>query len=148
MDINEIAKIVVNSLRDPKYVWRTVSAIEKETGLSKDAILFVVQNLDDIVLKISNEYSPEIGPKYALASRVNNNQPNSSKDNNESKDIRLHEKVRTKAVQDAIKFLFSYYASLSSLLIEKNPNAYSKLMLELAALNKSVITVQKTINER
>jgi hypothetical protein len=36
---------VVNALENPKYVWRTVAGLSRDTGLSKDEVTSVLHNL-------------------------------------------------------------------------------------------------------
>lgn len=44
---------VIKSLENPKYQWRTISGISKETGLSQDIIIEVISQNGDLVVKSS-----------------------------------------------------------------------------------------------
>jgi hypothetical protein len=42
---------VIKSLENPKYKWRTVEGVSKESGLSKDLASFIIEHLPNVVIQ-------------------------------------------------------------------------------------------------
>jgi hypothetical protein len=47
------SQLVINSLEDPRYDWRTIEGISKETGLSNSQILGIINGVGNAIVRSS-----------------------------------------------------------------------------------------------
>ena len=51
--MNDQQAKVIKALENPKYDWRTIDGIVKDTGLSKEAVIEILRTLEELVIRSS-----------------------------------------------------------------------------------------------
>ena len=74
MTTSEILRRVRGALEDPRYNWRTVGGIERETGLTREAVVVSILALIDAEVALRSELKAPDGAElfttYAHQSRI------------------------------------------------------------------------------
>ena len=66
LDFTQEEEQVFKALENPKYEWRTIDGIVKETGLSEDEVIKIIKKFDGLIIKSS---IPSIDGKSLFTTR-------------------------------------------------------------------------------